>query len=39
MTIYRCNKEGYIETINTDGNYKPKGWSDTKEKAIKRGSK
>jgi len=35
MTVYRKTKEGFIEQINTDGNYKPKGWLTSKEKAKK----
>ena len=29
MTVYRYNKEGYLETLNTVGDYKPKGWYTT----------
>jgi len=31
MLVYRKNpKTGFRETINTDGNYKPKGWKKVK---------
>ena len=36
MKAYRKTKSGYIEEINTDGNYLPKGWSRTKQIAEKR---
>ena len=29
MTVYRQNRFGFIETLNTQGSYKPKGWSVT----------
>lgn len=37
MKVYRKNsKTGFIETINTDGSYKPKGWSTSLDVAKKR---
>ena len=27
MRVYKQNKWGFIETLNTQGSYKPKGWS------------
>jgi len=37
MKVYRKNpKTGFIESINTDGSYKPKGWSTTKAAAERR---
>ena len=37
MKVYRkCSRTGFIETINTDGNYRPKGWSLTREAANKK---
>ena len=37
MKVYRkCPRTGFIETINTDGSYRPKGWSLTREAANKR---
>jgi len=35
MTVYKINKDGFIEEINTDGNYKPHGWYRTKEIAFR----
>lgn len=37
MRLYRKNpKTGFIETLNTDGSYRPKGWSLTKESANRK---
>jgi hypothetical protein len=37
MLVYRKNpRTGFLETINTDRGYKPKGWSASKEAALKR---
>lgn len=36
MKVYKKTKHGFIEELNTDGNFKPKGWSDTREKAEKK---
>jgi hypothetical protein len=36
MKVYRKTKSGFIEELNTDGNYKPKGWSTSREAAAKR---
>ena len=37
MLVYRKNpKTGFLETLNTDGSYSPKGWSKSKEAALKK---
>ena len=37
MRVYRRNpRTGFIEQINTDGSFVPKGWSTTKSAANKR---
>ena len=36
MLVYKKTKSGYIETINTDGSYVPKGWSRTRQAAEKK---
>lgn len=37
MKVYRkCPRTGFMESINTDGNYKPKGWSTSEEAAKKK---
>lgn len=37
MKLYRrCPRTGFIETIHTEGNYRPKGWSLTPEAAKRR---
>jgi hypothetical protein len=37
MKIYKkCKRTGFIEEINTDGKYKPKGWSKTREQAERK---
>lgn len=37
MTVYRKNtKTGFMMSINTDGKYRPKGWSLTYEAAQRR---
>lgn len=37
MLVYRKDpKTGFIESINTVGNYKPVGWSTTKSAALKK---
>lgn len=36
MKLYRKNKQGFIEELNTDGSYKPKGWSKTWEAANRK---
>lgn len=39
MTLYRKDpKTGFIETLNTDGSYRPKGWSLNKESAKRKKS-
>lgn len=38
MKVYRKDKNGFIEELNTEGSYRPKGWSLTKEAAKKRGN-
>lgn len=35
MRVYRVSKDGFIESINTAGNYKPLGWYSTPEEARK----
>ena len=35
MLIYKCTKQGYVECINTDGNYKPPGWFRSRQAAEK----
>ena len=37
MKVYRMTRAGFIEEINTDGSYKPVGWSRTKAEAKRRG--
>ena len=32
MRVYRVNKDGFMESINTVGNYKAPGWYSTPEK-------
>lgn len=37
MKLYKkCKRTGFVETINTDGEYRPKGWSLTKQAAQKK---
>ena len=37
MIVYRrCPKTGFVETINTDGGYKPVGWSASYNTAVKK---
>jgi hypothetical protein len=36
MKVYKKDKNGFIEQIETDGNYLPKGWSRTYEAAAKK---
>ena len=37
MTVYKKNpKTGFIMEINTDGSYRPKGWSLTRAAANKK---
>jgi len=36
MKVYKKNRQGFIEELNTDGSYRPKGWSLTKEAAQRR---
>lgn len=37
MKVYRkCPRTGFMETMNTQGNYKPVGWSTTREAAAKK---
>jgi len=36
MKVYRQNKFGFVEELNTQGNYKPKGWSITKQSAERK---
>ena len=35
MKVYKKTKSGFIEELNTQGCYKPKGWSLTREAANK----
>ncbi len=36
MTLYRKTKMGWIETLHTVDNYRPKGWCKTKQQAMKK---
>jgi len=36
MKVFRKNKSGFVEELNTEGSYKPKGWSNTREAANKK---
>jgi len=36
MKVYRKNKRGFLETLYTVGSFLPKGWSRTKEAAMKK---
>ena len=36
MTVYKKNKYGYIEQLNTVGSFCPKGWSKTRESAERK---
>jgi hypothetical protein len=36
MKVYKQNKFGYIEELNTEGSYMPKGWSRTKQAAERK---
>jgi hypothetical protein len=37
MKLYRkCPRTGFIETLNTDGSFRPKGWSTSREAAMKK---
>ena len=35
MMVYRVDKNGFMESFNTVGNYKAPGWYSTPEKARK----
>ena len=37
MKVYKMNRSGFIEELNTDGSYKPVGWSTTKAAAKRKG--
>ena len=37
MKVYKQNRSGFIEELNTDGSYKPVGWSTTKTAAKRKG--
>lgn len=39
MLVYRVGRSGFIEELNTDGNYKPTGWSRTKAEAKRRSNR
>ena len=36
MKVYKMNRSGFIEELNTDGEYKPTGWSTSKAEAKRR---
>jgi len=37
MKVFRkCKRTGFLETLITDGSYKPKGWSTTVKAAMKK---
>jgi hypothetical protein len=37
MKLFRkCKRTGFVESIITDGSYRPKGWSLTKESAKRK---
>ena len=36
MKVYKKTKSGFIEELNTQGSYKPKGWSSTPQAAKKK---
>jgi len=36
MIVYKKNKNGFIEKLNTQGSFRPKGWSLTRKAAEKR---
>ena len=37
MIVYKQNRSGFIEELNTDGSYKPVGWSATRAAAKRKG--
>jgi hypothetical protein len=39
MKVYRMNRSGFIEELNTDGNYKPTGWSTSRAAAKRRANR
>ena len=39
MKVYKMNRSGFIEELNTDGEYKPTGWSMTKAEAKRRANR
>jgi len=39
MKVYKMNRSGFIEELNTDGEYKPTGWSTTRAEAKRRGDR
>jgi len=39
MKVYRQNRSGFVEELNTDGSYKPVGWSTTKAAARRKGNR
>lgn len=39
MKVYRKTKSGFIECINTQGSFKPKGWSTSIGGAMKKKTK
>lgn len=39
MKVYRVNKEGFVESLNTDGSYHPPRWFKTIAMAIKYANK
>ena len=36
MLVYRQSRLGFLETLNTLGGYIPKGWSRSKESALRK---
>lgn len=36
MLVYKKRKSGFIETLQTDGSFVPKGWSKTRAAAEKK---
>lgn len=36
MKVYKKTKSGFIEELNTEGSFCPKGWSKTKHQASKK---
>ena len=36
MKVYKKTKSGFIEELNTEGSYKPKGWSTSRQAANRK---